>query len=105
VKLFNPNDLISVSSNKRFEFPNSYNYQNITIIGLAFNGYQAPSLNLISFTAEPSYSYNNNSIVITLIHAAGSSFNLITYSIILISSTTTSRRLLDLQNPCTFPLK
>lgn len=100
MKLFNPNGLISASSNKRFEFANSYNYQNINIIGLAFNGYQSPSLNSLSFTAEPSYSYTNNSIIITLIHAAGSSFNLITYSIILISSTATSNKLLDLQNPC-----
>lgn len=51
VKLANTNDLISSSSNKRFEFANTYNYQNINIIGLALNGLQAPLLNQLSFTA------------------------------------------------------
>ena len=100
VKLSNPNDLISPSSNKRFEFANTYNYQNLNIIGLALNGLQAPLLNQLSFTAEPTYSYNNNSIIITVIHATGSSFSLITYTIILISPSTAAANLFDLVSQC-----
>jgi hypothetical protein len=52
VKLYNTNnDLISASSNKRFTFPNTYNYQNLNVIGMAFNGFKSPSINKISFTA------------------------------------------------------
>ena len=29
----------------------SYNYQNLNVIGMAFNGFKSPSINKISFTA------------------------------------------------------
>lgn len=99
MKLYNTNnELISASSNKRFTFPNTYNYQNLNVIGMAFNGFKSPSINKMSFTAEPTYSYNNNSVIITVIQSKDSTFNYMTYSIIFVSSTASD--IIDLQNPC-----
>lgn len=96
----NTNSTLSPTSNKRFEFVNRYNYQNLDAIGLALNGYDAPVIKDIFFTAEPSYSFARNTFIITLITYNNSVFNLLTFSIIL-TSNTFSKTLIDLQNICT----
>ncbi len=72
----------------------------MNVIGLALNGFDIPVVSNINFTAEPTYSYDNNTFIITLI-IDGSSYamNLLTYSIMVINSG--YPRLLDLQCPCT----
>lgn len=71
----------------------------MNVIGLALNGFDWPTISLLNFTAEPTYSFNNNSFVITLIVDGSSNFmNLITYNIIVVNSKASS--LLDLQSPC-----
>jgi hypothetical protein len=90
--------MLSPTSNKRFSTPNSYNYQNIYAIGLALSGYQMPSVSQISYTAEPSFSVATNTFFITLTNLNASSFNLLTYTVIVI--TTAATPILDIQNVC-----
>jgi hypothetical protein len=101
VKLFNPNDTLSSTTNKRFSFSNIYNYQNINAIGMALNGLNTSLATVLNFIAQPSYSLSNNSFVITLIVDANNTagLTLLAYSIIVIDSSVST--FLDLQSQCT----
>jgi hypothetical protein len=100
VKLYNPNDMLSSTSNKRFSFPNIYHYSNLNLIGLTLNGLSTSNAQLFNFSVEPSYAFNNNSFVITLlVDPSMTPFNLLTYSILALNSAYPS--LLDLQSQCT----
>ena len=103
VKLYNPNSTLSATSNKRFSFPNVYNYQGMNAIGMALNGFDMAVVNVLNFTVQPTYSYANNSFVVTLIlDPASVSFNLLTYSLFTFNSNYNT--LFDLQNQCTSAL-
>ena len=99
VKLFNANSFISSTTNKRFSFANTYNYQNMNVIGMALNGLDAPDVLILNFTCDPTYSFSNNSFVITLIpDSSNAPMHLLTYSIIVVNSLYPT--MIDLQNAC-----
>ena len=66
---------------------------------MALNGLDAPNVLTFNFTCDPTYSFNNNSFVITLIvDSSNSPMNLLTYSIIVVSNQHPT--FIDLQSPC-----
>lgn len=86
VNLFNTNSTLSPLTNKVFQMANNYNYQQFNLIGLALNGFQVVTSTTISYTASASYSYSNNTFIITLIQNTGSSFNYMTFTVIIVSN-------------------
>ena len=92
---------MSSTTNKRFSFSNVYNYPNINIIGMALNGLNTSSLPTLNFTADPSYSFSNNSFFVTLIvdSSTTAGLTLLAYSIIVVDRT--AAPFMDLQNQCT----
>jgi hypothetical protein len=87
VKLADPTigNLSSISQ-KRFQLSNIYNYQNINVIGLALNGFAFNILTYYSFTAQPTYNYVANAFEITLVNAPNSTINMLSYSVIVVTS-------------------
>ena len=72
----------------------------MNIIGMALNGFDIPNVGNINFTVQPSYSFANNTFMITVIVGTTSNpLNMLTYSIMLFNSANSD--VFDLQNPCT----
>jgi len=44
------------------------------VIGVALNGYKMPDPTRILFTTEPTYSFDTNKVIITVLNDPGSSF-------------------------------
>lgn len=99
IKLFNANSTLSPSNNRRFAFPNLYNYQSMNIIGMALNGFDISTINNINLSLQPTYSFANNTFIITMLMDSSSNpMNLLTYTVMVYNSMNSD--LFDLQNPC-----
>ena len=99
IKLLNVNSTLSASNNRRFAFPNLYNYQSMNIIGMALNGFDISTINNINFSLQPTYSFTNNTFIITMFMEFSSNpINLLTYTVMVYNSMNSD--LFDLQNPC-----
>jgi hypothetical protein len=104
VRLYNQGSTLAATTNKRFSFANLYNYQNMQVVGMALNGFDWPSLNVLNFTAEPTYSYENNSFILTVIVDGGApAMNVLVYNIIVVNSNYNT--IVDLKSSCTVSIK
>lgn len=69
------------------------------VIGMALNGFDWPSVNVLNFTAEPTYSYENNSFILTIIvDPSSAAMNVLVYNILAVNSNYNT--IVDLQSPC-----
>lgn len=72
----------------------------MNIIGMALNGFDIPTISTINFTMQPTYSFTNNTFMITaIIDSSSSPLNLLTYTIMVFNSA--NNDIFDLQNLCT----